>query len=119
MSHQEAAEKKSGRRGGGGLLGLILLLLLAGTLGYLYYSVCKAPFIPDDPRKLASSAPMSAEERFLISSQDQTARIRVDKTDIWYLILQHTDLDFLDDVNKELESYDLEIAGYAIHLVNK
>ena len=119
MSQQEFSEHKPKKRSKAGIIFLIILLLLAGTVGYLYYSVFKAPLALDDPQKLASSAPMSAEERFYFSSQDQTVRVKLDKTDIWNQILAHAGNDFLDTINEEVSAFDLSVSGCAIHMDQK
>ena len=114
-NHEEYVEKPK-RRSRGGIVFLIILLLLAGAVGYLYYSICKAPLELDDPQKLAASAPMSVEERFAFSSSDRTAQVKLDKTDLWNLILDIAGNDFLKNINSEIASYGLEISGYAIHM---
>lgn len=115
MAQYEETEK----RPGGCLLPmivlLIILLLLGGTIGYLYYSVVKAPLELDDPQKMAASAPMSPEERFTFSA-DGTAQVRVDKADLWSVILAHAGNDFLDIINQEISAYGLSVSGCAIHL---
>lgn len=119
MKHKELTEKEPKKRSRAGLAVLVIFLILAGAVGYLYYSVCKAPFVPDDPVKLAEAGVMAPEDRFRFSEADGTVQIRMDKADIWSLILTHTDADFLDDINKELESYALEISGFAIRMDEK
>lgn len=115
MAQYEETEK----RPGGCLLPmivlLIILLLLGGTIGYLYYSVVKAPLELDDPQKMAASAPMSPEERFTFSA-DGTVQVRVDKADLWSVILAHAGNDFLDIINQEISAYGLSVSGCAIHL---
>ena len=70
MAKQEVPEKQSKKPSVGGIVLLILLLLLIGTLGYLYYSVVKAPLDLDDPQKMAASAmkifPLTKIGRMLI-----------------------------------------------------
>ena len=115
MARHETSEKRAHRNTGGGIFALIVILLIAGTIGYLYYSIVKAPLSLDDPQKLAASAPMEADERFAFSS-DGTVRVKLDKGDIWHLILAHTGADFLDIINNEISPYGLTVSGCAIHL---
>lgn len=116
MKYRDETEKRPKKRSGAGIVVMIIFLLLAGAVGYLYYSICKAPFLPDDPVKLAASGAMDPQERFRFSAADRTVEIKMDKADVWSLILAHTGTDFIDDINEELKSYDLEISGYAIHM---
>lgn len=95
---------------------LILLLLVAGFVGYLYYSVVKAPLELDDPHKMAASEPMDPEERFCFFAADRSAQVKLDKGDLWYLILANTGDDYLDTINRELEDYSLTVSGCAIHM---
>lgn len=115
MAQYETSEKRSKRNSGGGFLALIIILLIAGIIGYIYYAAVKAPLDLDDPRKLAASAPMAAEERFEFSP-DGTVRVTMDKTDIWYMIVSLAGPDFLDLVNDEISSYGLTVTGCAIHM---
>lgn len=115
MAQNENTAKQPKRRSAAGIIFLILLLLLAGAGGYLYYSVVKVPFEPDDFRKMAAAEPMSAEERFRFSS-DGTAQIRMDAADIWSVILENAGTDFLDVLNKELSGLSLSVSGCHIHL---
>lgn len=116
MSQYESTEKKPKKRSRAGLVVLMIFLILAGAVGYLYYSVVKAPLELDNPRKLAAAAPMEAKERFVFSAAEGTAQIKLDKGDLWSVILAHAGDDFLDAVNKEVASYGLNISGCAIHM---
>lgn len=115
MGKYENSENQPKRRSRAGIVVLIILLILAGAAGYLYYSVVKAPLEMDNPQKLAASAPMKAEERFLISA-DGMAWIRMEKSDIWSLILAHAGNDFLDTVNQELSRFSLSVSGCGLHI---
>lgn len=95
---------------------MIILLILAGTAGYLYYTVVKAPLELDDPQKLAASVPMSPEDRFEFFPADRTAQVTLDKADLWSVILTHAGDDFLDVVNKEISHYGLSVSGCAIQM---
>lgn len=116
MAKYETSEKKPKKRSRVGLVLLVLLLILAGAVGYLYYSVCKAPLELDDPQKLTAAVPMKAADRFSFSAADGTAQVKLDKADLWYLILTHAGNDFLDTVNKEVAPYGLEVSGCAIRI---
>ena len=98
-----------------GMILLIILLLLAGAVGYLYYTVFKAPMELDDPKALAAAAPMTAEERFCVSS-DGTVQVKIDARDFWNLVYQHGGENFLDMINRELEGYGLSVTGCAIRM---
>ena len=115
MTQHDTSEKRSKGGCGGGILALIILLLIAGTVGYIYYSVVKAPIDLDDPQKLAVSDPMTPQERFVFSP-DGTVQVTLDKGDIWHLILSHTGDDFLDLINREIDAYNLSVSGCAIHM---
>ena len=54
MTRQEATEKKQKKRFGVGKVLLILFLILAAAVGYLYYSLFHATFVPDDPQAPAA-----------------------------------------------------------------
>lgn len=116
MAKYEATENKPKRRSRAGIVLLVLLLIVAGFGGYLYYSVFKVPFVPDDPKALAAAAPMSAGERFQVSAADRTVQVRMDTGDIWSLILAHAGDDFLEKINEALSPYDLSVSGCAIDL---
>ena len=116
MGKQENKEQKPKKRSRAGLVLLILLLILAGAVGFLYYTIVKAPLETDDYQKLAASAPMSPAERFRFSAADNTVQVKLDKTDIWNVFLAHTGRDFLDVINEELSSYSLAVSGCAIDM---
>lgn len=116
MANRENSENLPRKRSRAGIVLLVLLLLLAGTGGYLYYSVVKAPLALDDPQKMAASAPMSAGERFRFFPADQTVQVRVDAADLWSLILDQTGTDFLDSINKKLSASGLSVSGCAIRM---
>ena len=111
----EVSENKPKKRSRVGLVLLVLFLILAGAAGYLYYTVCKAPLELDDPQALVSAAPMSAGDRFAFSA-DGTAQVKLDKADLWYLLLEQAGGDFLDKINAELQPYELSVSGCAIHI---
>lgn len=115
MAQHETSQKRSRQHSGGGILALILILLIAGTIGYIYYAAVKAPLELDDHQKLASSAPMDAADRFTFS-QDGTVQVKLDKRDIWHMIVSFAGPDFLDLVNDEISSYGLTVTGCAIHM---
>ena len=116
MAKYDGSEQKSKKRGRGGIVALVILLILAGAVGYLYYTIAKAPFQPDDPKKLAASAPMDVQDRFRFSAADGTAQVRLDKADLWTLILSNAGDDFLGKINRELSSYNVKVSGCAINL---
>ena len=116
MAKYDGSEQKSKKRGRGGIVALVILLILAGAVGFLYYTIAKAPFQPDDPRKLAASEPMEVQDRFRFSAADGTARVRLDKADLWTLILANTGDDFLNKINRELSAYDVTVSGCALNL---
>lgn len=116
MAQYEISEKEKSGFPFGVILLVLLLLLVAGTAGYLYYSVVKAPLELDDPHKLAASEPMDPAERFRFSAADETGQVRLDKGDLWHLILENTGGDFLDTINRELEAYSLTVSGCAIRI---
>lgn len=97
-----------------GIILLILLLLLAGAVGYLYYSVVKAPLKLEDPQKIADSAPMSPGERFRVSAADGTVQVKLDAGDLWSVILRYTGKDFLELINREVSPYGLTVSGCGI-----
>ena len=115
MSQNEVSEKKKGKFGCGAIA-LLILLILIGAAGYLYYSVVKMPAVMDDPRSMAASAPMSPAERYQFSSGDQTVQVRLDKGDLWTLILAEVGDNFLDVLNEELSAYSLSVSGCAIRM---
>ena len=55
MSRHETAEQRPKKKSRAGTVFLVLLLLLAGAVGYLYYSIVKAPLELDDPAAMAAS----------------------------------------------------------------
>jgi len=114
MGKYQESEKNPKKRFGAGAVALVILLILAGAAGLLYYSACKAPLDLDDPRKLADAAPMGPEERFVFSAAEGTAQVKLDKADLWFVILSNTGDDFMDTVNEELSPYGLNISGCAI-----
>lgn len=115
MEHNETQKKKSGC-GSCLVVVLLILLLLIGLVGFLAYSVIKVPLKLDDPQAMADSAPMSVAERFRFSASDGTAQVKLDKGDLWTLILAHAGDDFLDAINEEISSYSLSVTGCGIHL---
>lgn len=123
MTRQEVTEKKPKKRFGVGkvllILFLLLLLVLAAAVGYPYYCLFHAPFVPDDPQALAAAAPMEAGERFRVSAQDHSIQLRLDKRDIWSLLLSYAGNDFLDLINEETSEYGISVSGCAIHMDRK
>lgn len=114
MDQKNQTEKKQKGRSRAGLVWLIILLLLMGGAGFLYYTVVKAPLELDDPWKLAAATPMPAEERFVFSASDKTVAVKLDKGDIWDMILDIAGDDFIENINKEIATYDLSVSGCAI-----
>lgn len=116
MSRHETAEQRPKKKSRAGTVFLVLLLLLAGAVGYLYYSIVKAPLELDDPAAMAASAPMAPEERFRVFPGEQTIQVRLDASDLWNLILDKTGPDFLDTLNRELSGYGLQVSGCGIRM---
>jgi len=116
MAKHEGTEKPKKRRSRAGIVILVFLLILAGIAGYVYYSIVKAPLMLDDPRKMADSSPMAAEDRFHIFPAEKMVQVKIDAADFWNVILAHTGQDFLEIINQELSSYGLSVSGCAIHV---
>ncbi len=115
MAQQKNSEKQPKSLSKGSIVVIILLLfLIAGAL-WLYYSIVKAPLDLDDPQALAASAPMDAAERFCFTG-DGSVQVKLDKADLWSLILAHTGDDLLDVIDQELSAYGLSVSGCAIRL---
>lgn len=114
MDEKNQTGKQPRTRSRAGIVWLIILAVLIGGAGFLYYSIVKAPLALDDPWELAASTPLSPEERFRFSAADQTIEVRLDKGDIWRVILDIAGDDFIDQINEEIASYNLSVAGCAI-----
>ena len=114
MDEKNQTGKQPRTRSRAGIVWLIILAVLIGGAGFLYYSIVKAPLALDDPWELADSAPLSPEERFRFSAADQTIEVRLDKGDIWRVILDIAGDGFIDQINEEIASYNLSVAGCAI-----
>ena len=115
MANSETKEKKSGC-GSCLIVLLVILLLIVGAVGFLAYTIMKAPLKLDDPKAMAASEPMSVGERFRFNAADGTAQVKLDKGDIWSFVLEHAGDDFLDGINEEISSYSLSVSGCGIHL---
>ena len=115
MERSETKKKKSGWRFFVNIL-LVFFLLIIGVAGFLVYSVVMAPMNLDDPQAMAASAPMSVDERFRFSAADGTAQVKLDKGDLWSIILDRAGEDFLDSINEELAPYALSVSGCGMDL---
>lgn len=97
-----------------GIILLVILLALIGALVFLYFSITTDNVTIDDPAALAAQTPMPASQRFVFDAANETAQIRLEKSDLWYLLLPDMGEDFLETVNKELEDYQLSVTGYGL-----
>ena len=95
---------------------LVILLIIGGTVGFLYFTITKGSVTIDNPAAVAAQAPMAASQRFVFDAAEETAQIRLDKSDLWWLLLPEMEDTFLDDVNRELENYQLSVTGYGFHI---
>ena len=95
------------------------MLILLGTLGLLYYSVTTDSVTVDDPAALAAHTPMAASRRFSFDAANETAQIRMEKSDLWWLLLPEMEENLLEDINQELEHYNLSILGYGLDITEK
>lgn len=121
MENQDAmVQKRPKRRFRIGIVILVLILLpflvLLGGAGFLYFSMANAPLELDDPRQLVAADPISAEERFRFSASGRTVQIRMEKSDIWSLILEQTGKDFPENINRELSQWYVSVSGCGIHI---
>lgn len=98
---------------------LVILLIIGGSLGFLYYSLATDTVTMDDPAALAAQVPMPAARRFVFDAAGETAQIRLDKSDLWWLLLPEMDENLLENVNRELESYRLSITGYGFNITEE
>ena len=62
MKYKEVPETEPKKRSRAGLAVLVIFLILAGAVGYLYYSVCKAP----DPVKQAFTRSVDLEKSYVL-----------------------------------------------------
>lgn len=99
-----------------GIFLLVILLILGGAFGFLYYTITNGTVTIDDPAAVASQAPMPASQRFVFDAAGETAQIRLDKSDMWWLLLPEMGEHFLEDMNRELEAYHLRVTGYGFHI---
>jgi len=102
-----------------GIFLLTILLLIGGCVGFLYYTTTTDVVTMDDPPAQASQAPIPAYQRFAFDAAKQTAQIRLDKSDLWWLLLPEMEENILENLNRELESYQLSITGYGFHITPK
>ena len=94
-----------------GVFLLTTLLIIGGSICFLYFAVTTNPLTIDDPAALAEQTPMPASRRFVFDAAKETAQIRLDKSDLWWLLLPEMEENFLDDVNRELENYQIRVTG--------
>ena len=97
----------------------ILLLVILLIFGFLYYTITTDTVIMDDPAALAAQTPMPASRRFVFDAAEETAQIRLDKSDLWWLLLPEMEENFLEDVNRELEDYHLRVTGYRLNIMEE
>ena len=98
---------------------LVILLIIGGSFGFLYYTITTNTVAIDDPAVLAAQAPMPASQRFVFDAAKETAQIRLEKSDLWWLLLPELDENLLENLNRELENYQLSITGYGFHITPK
>lgn len=98
-----------------GIFLLLLLLILVGGVGYLFIDTVAV----DDPAAMAAQPPMPASSRFVFDAAKETAQIKLDKSDLWWLLLPEMEDDLLEDVNRELEKYHLSVTGYGLDITPK
>lgn len=99
-----------------GILFLSITLIIIGSLVALYFTITKGAATIDDPAALADQTPMPASSRFDFDTASETAQIRLDKSDLWWLALPEMDEDFLETANHELEPYQLHLNGYGLNI---
>lgn len=104
---------------GFGIFLLVILLIVGGTLGFLYFTITRGTVTIDDPAAVAAQAPMAASQRFVFDAAGETAQIKLDKSDLWWLLLPEMEDDLLDTVNRELEPYQLSVTGYGFHITEE
>ena len=102
-----------------GVFLLTTLLIIGGSICFLYFAVTTNPLTIDDPAALAEQTPMPASRRFVFDADKETAQIRLDKSDLWWLLLPEMEENFLDDVNRELENYQIRVTGYGFNITKK
>lgn len=102
-----------------GILLLVILLIIGGGLGILYYTIKTDTVTMDDPSALAAQEPMPASRRFVFDAAKETAQVTLEKSDLWWLLLPEMGESFWEDVNRELENYQLSITGYGFNITEK
>ncbi len=98
-----------------GIFLLLLLLILVGGVGYLFIDTVAV----DDPATMAAQPPMPASQRFVFDAAKETAQIKLEKSDLWWLLLPEMEENLLEDVNRELEKYHLSVTGYGLDITKK
>lgn len=97
------------------ILLLIIILIVGGCFAALYFAITTNSVTIDAPAVLAAQAPMAASDRFTFDATNETAQIRLDKSDLWWLLLPEMGENFLETVNRELEPYQLYLTGYGFN----
>ena len=102
-----------------GILLLIILLVIGGGFGFLYYTITTDTVTTDNPAAFAAQAPMPASQRFVFDAVQETAQIKLDKSDLWWLLLPEMEENVLEDANSKLEAYGLRITGYGFNITEE
>lgn len=118
MSNGTKKTSHSALRGIGICL-MVILLMAGGSVGLLYYSITTDAVTIEDPAALAAQAPMPASRRFVFDAAKETAQVCLDKSDLWWLLLPDMGENLLEEVNRELENYQLRIEGYGLRITEK
>ena len=100
-----------------GIVGILLLAALvaaAVAAGLFYRSMRSVPAVTDDIHSIRQSESMPVSERFRFHADDRTAEIRLDKDDLWRLLLNSGFEKDIDGLIRRADSLGMTVHGYGI-----
>jgi len=98
------------------VVSFVLCLVVIALGVYLFFSFSKDTCTTDSYTKLIQAEPMTVSERFDISSDGKTGVMRMDKKDLWWLIINENGDEFIEKTKASFQEKNFRLAGYGINL---
>ena len=96
------------------LVALLLCLAAIGLGAYMFIGFQGDSLETDSVSKLIKTEGISIDDRFDVNASAGTARVKMDKADIWYIVQNQLGDDFIEDIKTKFNDKGLRLSAYGL-----
>lgn len=99
------------------ILAVVLIIITATAVLYIYSKTAKTT--SDDVAAIVTTETMPAAERYSFDASSLEMKIRIDKSDLWWLLKEIDEEDIMGELADNLKSYGFALQSYGLDITDK